>query len=75
MDFSEALRVVKGGGRVYRDEWVTGRFEAESQSLILVNESNGNGNLLSVRNSDDGPIPWAAYQFDILADDWCIVED
>lgn len=87
MDFSDALRHVKGGGRVARAGWngkgmfiflVSGsKFIVNREPLLSI---MGEGTEVQyhahvdMKTADGQVVPWLCSQTDMLADDWVIVE-
>lgn len=85
MDFSEALRVVKGGGRIAREGWngkgmfvflVPGsRFQANREPLLSI---LGEGTWvdyhghIDMKTATGQIVPWLASQSDLLANDWVL---
>ena len=84
MDFSEALKYLKAGGRVARSGW-----NGKNMWLVLIPGSKitvDKGKPLSLgfhegtvvdylphidmKTADEKVVPWLASQTDILADDW-----
>lgn len=85
-DFSAALIVVKGGGRVQRQGWngkgmfiflVPGStFTVNREPLLSIlgegTQVNYHGHV-DMKTADGMIVPWLASQTDILAEDWQIV--
>ncbi len=83
MDFSQALDIIKAGGRVARSGW-----NGKGMFLFLVNGSRFQVNRppllgiypegtvidyrshIDMKTADGSVVPWVASQTDILADDW-----
>lgn len=86
MDFSDALKIVKEGGRVARHGWngkgmfiflVPGStFTVNREPLLSI---LGEGTVvdyhghIDMRTANGQIVPWLASQTDILADDWVYV--
>lgn len=86
MDFSDALREIKGGRRLARAGW-----NGKGMFVFLVNGSNFKVNRapllgiypegteisyhghIDMRTAQGYVVPWVASQPDILADDWELV--
>lgn len=90
LDFSEALRFVKNGKKVFRQGW-NGKgmyiaFQKGYPEGVLANKNSQEaygvpeGTIikilpyLAMRTADGSFVPWLASQTDILADDWCVKE-
>lgn len=89
MDFSEALRRVKGGEAIQRQGWNgKGMFVVLQKGYpegIAINSNTANAlNLpvgtilrfhpyLMMRTATGDYVPWLASQTDILADDWIVL--
>lgn len=87
MDFSDALRAIKAGGRVMREGWngkgmfiflVNGsRFTVNREPLLSI---MGEGTVvdyhahIDMKTAQGYVVPWLASQADLLSDDWMIVE-
>lgn len=83
MDFSEALKIVKSGGRVARSGWngknmfiflVPGsRFKVNREPLLSIlgegTEVDYHGHV-DMRTATGQIVPWLASQTDLLAEDW-----
>lgn len=76
MDFADALKALKIGGRVCREGW-----NGKGMWLVVIPENEWAGDPSRVRHfrrlpwigmktADDGFVPWLASQTDILASDW-----
>lgn len=76
MDFGEALRVLKSGGRVAREGW-----NGKGMHLVLVSDWNGKINAefaesfrllpwIGMKTAQGDFVPWLASQTDIIAGDW-----
>lgn len=83
LTFSEALEIIKNGGRVARSGW-----NGKNMFLFLVNGSTfevnreplmsilGEGTVVNyhahidMRTADGTIVPWLASQTDLLSDDW-----
>lgn len=83
MDFSDALRVLKAGGRIARDGW-----NGKDMFLFLVSGSTFTVNRppllgiypegteiqyhahIDMKTAQGYVVPWLASQADLLADDW-----
>lgn len=86
MDFSDALRIVKGGGRVAREGWngknmfiflVPGsRFKVNREPLMSIlgegTEVDYHGHV-DMRTATGQIVPWLPSQTDLLAEDWAQV--
>jgi hypothetical protein len=82
LSFEPALRKLKDGNRIAREGW-----NGKGLWLCLVKEWNGNfsgGNLpedwsvkpfIAIKSIDNGMVPWLPSQTDVLAEDWCVVEN
>ena len=72
MDFSEALKLVKGGRRVRRPLWLElgGRVGAHME----IRDVPGLGNLMVCPRADGAFVLFGCSQWDLLADDWEIAE-
>lgn len=88
MDFGDAIRVLKNGGRVTRDGW-NGRgmfLYLVPGSTFVVNRAPLSdimppGAVVTYRShidmitADGSAVPWVASQTDVLADDWRTIYD
>jgi hypothetical protein len=88
MTFSDALEIVKRGGRVSRSGWngknmfiflVQGStFTVNREPLISIlgegTEVNYHGHV-DMRTADGTIVPWLCSQTDMLANDWGVVPD
>lgn len=87
MDFGDAIRVLKNGGRVTRDGWngkgmflylVPGSIFAVNRPPLL--GIYPEGRVVTYRahidmvTADGSAVPWVASQTDVLADDWRSLE-
>lgn len=83
MDFSDALRIVKTGGRVSRSGWngknmfiflVPGStFQVNREPLMSILGEGATVNYhghVDMRTADGMIVPWLASQTDLLAEDW-----
>lgn len=83
MDFGEALKVLKDGGRVTRASWgdrgmflhlVPGStFAVNRPPLLGIYDEGTEINYLphiDMRTADGSCVPWLASQADLLAGDW-----
>lgn len=83
MDFGDAIRVLKNGGRVARDGWngvgmflylVPGSTFAVNRPPLLGIYPEGHvvtyRSHIDMVTADGSAVPWVASQTDILADDW-----
>lgn len=88
MTFSEALEVVKAGGRVARFGWngkdmfiflVPGsRFQVNRPPLLGIYPEGTTIDYhphIDMRTAQGYVVPWLASQADLLAEDWIRVED
>lgn len=72
MDFGEALKVLKGGGKVQRAGW-----NGKGMWLMLqVPDAHSKMTLpyIYMKTVDDNLVPWLASQTDVLSEDWNTVE-
>jgi hypothetical protein len=76
LDFSDALALVKRGGRVAREGW-NGKgmwlFFTDNWSSSVSGNAPENFHQkpwIGMKTADDGFVPWVASQSDLLADDW-----
>lgn len=86
MDFSEALKMVKGGSRIARSGW-NGKdmfvvFQKAYPEGIAINKNTAEATsmpegtvckflpYLMIKTADNAFVPWLASQSDILANDW-----
>lgn len=88
MNFSDALLVIKAGGRVARDGWngkdmfiflVPGStFKVNRPPLLGIypegTEVNYHGHI-DQKTAQGYVVPWLAAQMDLLADDWLHVDE
>jgi len=88
MDFGEALRVIKSGGRVARVGWngkgmflflVPGStFKVNRPPLLGIYPEGTEINYhahIDMKTAQDTVVPWLASQTDVLAEDWVVVPD
>ena len=68
MDFGEALRVLKAGGRVHRPSWNGKGMYVELQ--IPDQHSKMRRPYLYMSHADGALGPWNATQSDMLTEDW-----
>lgn len=83
VDFSEALRLAKGGHKIARKGW-NGRnqwvrvFKAYNDKEFKVSEEpEAEGTLMDhlvLKNTVNQLIPWVPSQGDLFADDWVIAD-
>lgn len=88
-DFSEALRVLKTGGKVTRDgwngpgQWVVGQKGYPDGIPINANTSRATGipegttcvflPYMMLRTTEGTFVPWSASQTDLWAEDWRVL--
>lgn len=83
MDFSDAIKVIKSGGKVFREGWngkgmfiflVQGSvFQVNRPPLLGIYPEGTTINYRShidLRTVDGSIVPWIATQSDLLAGDW-----
>lgn len=79
MDFSEALRVVKDGGKVQRAIWARRPVEVWPGAYVKLAEMPANFDppvqLVVGYPGSDVLRPFAGAQWDILSDDWEIADE
>lgn len=86
MDFSQALCVLKTGGRVARSGWngkgmfvflVPGStFTVNRPPLLGIYPEGTEINYhahIDMKTADNKIVPWLCSQTDMLAEDWCVV--
>jgi len=66
-DFCFALTVLRNGGRVSRRLW-------PDDAYLVMGTSPSREDQINIATSDKGPVKWVAYQYDLLAEDWYIVQ-
>lgn len=71
MDFGNALEVLNGNGRVYREDWNGKGMWIALQ--VPDSHSKMTRPYLYMKTVNDDLVPWVASQTDILANDWCVV--
>ena len=87
MDFSQALIVLKTGGRIARSGWngkgmflflVPGStFQVNRPPLLGIYPEGTEINYhahVDMKTADNKVVPWLCSQTDLLADDWCVVD-
>lgn len=68
MDFSDALRAVKGGAKITREGW---NGPDQYVALQVPDEHSKMGKpYLYISPVDGRLVPWLASQTDLLAEDW-----
>ena len=84
MDFSDAIRTLKNGGRVHREGW-NGK-EQYIELATSISYVNASGQVVNVEHDAIGnqaiafvgtsgvQLGWLASQADMLAEDWKIVQ-
>lgn len=69
--FSKALEAAKNDKKAFRKEWV-GKYI----SLVRAEESGLYVPFIGIHFEDVGNyIPWTPTQYDMLANDWVVIED
>ena len=70
MDFSEALKLLKQGATLRRENW------SENKRIELIHDKNSDSFLLYIRiiTKDNKICIYTATNCDILADDWILLE-
>lgn len=71
MDFSDALRLIRGGGVVSRQGW---RGTGLTLGLMALPKDQGIMPFLAVRAGDGTLMAWAPGNQELLAEDWVQVE-
>lgn len=71
MDFSDALREVKAGGRITRNSWNAAGQWVELQ--VPDEHSKMQRPYLYLSPADGALVPWVPTISDVLADDWTAV--
>jgi hypothetical protein len=75
MDFSDALIILKNGGKVARTLWSDGRAHWDGSYVVLDTLPAPFDPQLMVRYPDDRtPKLFTCAQWDIMAEDWEVVE-
>jgi Protein of unknown function (DUF2829) len=80
MDFSDALRAMKTGAKVRRVAWSgdpagTPVNRGNTMEIIRVTVENQTVPMLFARRVDGSLLPFGGSQWDLLGDDWEIVDD
>lgn len=73
MDFGDAIKAIKNGHRVKREDW--GGFWYLPKNEPQVNNQPMNKMIVAVLKNEDGYAPASPYMADMLADDWVDLDD
>ena len=73
MDFGDAIKAIKNGHRVKREDW--GGFWYLPDNEPQVNDQPMNKMIVAVLKDESGYAPASPYMADMLADDWVDLDD
>jgi len=73
MDFGDAIKAIKNGHRVKREDW--GGFWYLPNDEPQVNDQPMNKMIVAVLKDEGGYAPASPYMADMLADDWVDIDD
>ena len=73
MDFGDAIKAIKNGHRVKREDW--GGFWYLPNNKPQVNDQPMNKMIVAVLKDNGGYAPASPYMADMLADDWVDLDD
>lgn len=73
MDFGDAIKAIKNGHRVKREDW--GGFWYLPNDEPQINDQPMNKMIVAVLKDDGGYAPASPYMADMLADDWIDLDD
>lgn len=73
MDFGDAIKAIKNGHRVKREDW--GGFWYLPKNEPQVNDQPMNKMIVAVLKDEGGYAPASPYMADMLADDWVDLDD
>lgn len=73
MNFGQAIEALKKGKKIKRDHW--GGYWFLDQAIVLSDQSKlTNKSIFAHLKDNGGIVPATAYQEDILAEDWEVIE-